>query len=114
MIRLCFLDNELSFEFYEKYPIKGVITLRDNNKPIIQDLWHEETYNHIAYMKREGNQISCYVRIFKVFEGIICMSENASNYPHFKDQFISIDPVSGTIRESSFMEEISRIIKLLN
>lgn len=109
MIRRCFLDNELPFEFYEEYPIKGIITIRDDNNPIIQDLWHEETHNHIAFIKRDGEQINCYVRIFKVFEACIRMSENASSYPHFKDQFISIDPVSGAIRESSFIEEINRI-----
>ncbi|MGG0656448.1 HNH endonuclease [Rummeliibacillus pycnus] len=102
MIKNCFLDNELPFEFYERYPIKGKIEIRNKENPIVQDLWPEEPHNHIAFMIKEGEQINCFIRIFSVFEAMIRISEHASNYPHFKENFISINPVSGDIRDSIY------------
>lgn len=107
IIRQCILDNNLSEDFSSQYPIKGSIDLIGEKSRF--NFWDNEPKNHIAFMNVDGNQIYCYVRIFSVFEGIIQISIEAENYPEFKGKFISINPVSGGIRESDYIEEMARI-----
>lgn len=73
------------------------------------DLWNKEPKNHIAFMNVDGNQIVCYLRIFSVFEGVIEISNNAEKYAFFEGRFISNDPVTGALRESSYIDEIIRL-----
>jgi hypothetical protein len=109
IIRQCILDNNLPEDFSSQYPIKGSIDLIGEQSRF--NLWGDEPKNHIAFMNVDGNQISCYLRIFSVFEGVIQISIDADNYPDFKGKFISINPVSGVTRESNYLEEIVRLTR---
>jgi len=107
IIRECILDNNLSGDFSSQYPIKGSIDPIGEKARF--NFWDDEPKNHIAFMIVDRNEIFCYLRIFSVFEGIIQVSVDANNYPDFKGKFISINPISGVIRESTYLEEINRV-----
>lgn len=107
IIRNCMLDEKLTAEFYKKYPIKGRIEPTGGYSML--PVWDDEPNTHIAFLKKANGKITCFVKVFSIFEGMITVSDNASNYPEFEDRFISINPQTGVIRESSFLEEVRRL-----
>ncbi|MFL0194177.1 HNH endonuclease [Clostridium sp. WILCCON 0269] len=109
MIRKCMLDNNLQDEFYLQYPIKGSIDVI--GKRSRYPMWDNEPYCHIAFLMKVDEKIWCYVRVFHTFEGLIEVSNNASRYLNYCDKFISINPLTGTKRESDLSEEFYRIYR---
>ena len=100
------LDDDLTEDFSSTYPIKGKIDLIDEKAMFnFQD---EESKNHLAFMNADGDKIYCYLKVFNVFEAIVKISNDAKKYPDFKGNFISINPLSGVIKESSYLEAILR------
>lgn len=104
MIRNCVLDDNLSEDFSSTYPIKGTIGLID--KKAMFNFQDEDAKNHLAFMNADGDKICCYLKIFNIFEAIVEISNDAKKYPNFKGNFISINPLSGVIKESSYLEAI--------
>lgn len=104
MIRKCILDDNLPSDFSIKYPIKGTIDLI--NKQAMFNFQNESPKNHLAFMIVNGKKINCYIKIFNTFEAIINISNDASIYPTFRGNFISINPITGVTKESSYSEAI--------
>ncbi len=64
----------------DKNSINGTIDFIHENKPMFEFPCED---CHVAYMfKREG-KILCYIKVFDVFEGLICISQNSDLYPDF-------------------------------
>lgn len=70
---------------------------------------NENPKNHLAFMNVDGEKINCYIKIFNTFEAFINISNDANVYPTFKGNFISINPVTGVTKESSYSEAISNL-----
>lgn len=107
MIRKCILDDNLPSDFSLKYPIKGTIDLI--NKRAMFNFQNENPKNHLAFMNIDGEKINCYIKIFNTFEAFINISNDANVYPTFKGNFISINPVTGVTKESSYSKAISNL-----
>jgi hypothetical protein len=113
IIRNCFLDKSLTGDFSKEYPVKGSIELLINRSSNL-NFWTFEPNNHIAYfVKISSDIIWCYVRIFSVFEGGFEVSQDGRRYPDFGSNFISLNPINKENRESTFEEELARIIESL-
>ena len=63
---------------------------------------------HIAFCFPQTDLISCYVRIFLLFEGHILLSRSPARYPAFEGSFIEIDVEKKSLREHPFLDEIRR------
>jgi hypothetical protein len=109
VIRGCIMDKSRNGEWEDKYEINGSVNITDHmlNLP----MWKSETNSHIAFMSRDGNCISCYIRVFQVMDGVLKVTMDSSRYPGFEDRFYSVDPVTKEIRNSTFIDEIARIAK---
>ncbi|MGR6342355.1 HNH endonuclease [Priestia megaterium] len=105
-IRKCILDDNFSEDFSSSYSIKSSIDLIGEQS--IFNFRDEEPKNHIAFMIVDGHQINCYVRIFSIFEGLIQVSEEADKYSNFEGKFISLNPILGVIKETTYLEAMAR------
>ncbi len=110
MIRDCMLDQNITTEFHEEYPIRGLI--RPVGEQPLFPFWESEPNSNIGILTKQDNNIACYVNVLGVFNGMIIVSEDASKYPTLEGEFIIMHPTSGEYRESSFMDEILRITAL--
>ncbi|MBK5275628.1 MAG: HNH endonuclease [Desulfuromonadales bacterium] len=64
---------------------------------------------HIAFSMSQSDFISCYVRVFMLFEGHVLLSRNPARYPDFEGKFIEIDVEKKSMRELPFSQEIYRV-----
>jgi len=64
---------------------------------------------HIAFVMSQRDLISCYVRIFMLFEGHILLSRNPARYPDFEEKFLEIDVKKRSMRELPFLQEIYQV-----
>lgn len=103
----CILDFSEE-NLLQKYPIRGTIGIIEGEAPQFL-LWGKELNSHIAFLKADNKRISCCIKIFNVFQGIVCISESAHLYPDFTPKFIAIEPMTGVKRESEFVTEVERI-----
>jgi HNH endonuclease len=92
----------------DAHQIRGRIDLASDDKSISK-LWKNDT--HIALLKQTENFLTCTIRIFNTFEGVIYVSEDASLYALVQERFIELDPTSKSIRELPLLEEIRRLVK---
>ena len=107
-IRKHILDPEMRSERLEKYSFKGIIEFYDiKNDPQQFFFWKDEPHSHIAYSFKNIQGIFVCVRIFKSFWGTFLVTGSTELYPDYQDKFLSIDPVSGKMRNYTLSEEIS-------
>lgn len=64
---------------------------------------------HIAFSMPQSDFISCYVRVFMLFEGHILLTRNPERYPAFEGKFLEIDVEKKSMRELSYLQEIGRV-----
>lgn len=107
-IRRSLLDESDKSEWVKKYGIQGSINLKGLSP--IPNFWDNEPNSHVSCILAVGNAIVCLIKIFDVFEGVIEVSKDREKYRGFEPKFISIDAKTGRIRESTFDEELSRIL----
>jgi hypothetical protein len=108
LLRKCILDNKLGKDWSNKYPIRGTIGFIQRGVPHMQ-LWLHENDAHIVFIKKDGNFIGCYIRIFQIIEAYIMLSDRSDWYPDFKDEFLLINSNTGSVRRSSFIDEVNRL-----
>ena len=94
--------------------LRGTIEFGSDIDPVL--LWADDNDSHVAYSLTSGNSIAVVVKIFDIFSGVIVVSDRASDYAAgtFDPKairFLRIDPVIGTRRESSLLDEIGRITR---
>ena len=93
-------------------PMKGIIT---SNILQPMELWSGNRNIHIAYAMVKENSAAICLKIFDLFYAVLLVSENANRYlaGHLSDEklrFLVIDPITRTMMETTFMEEIRRIV----
>jgi len=64
---------------------------------------------HIAFSMSQPDLITCYVRVFKLFEGHVLLSRSPAKYPTFEGMFLEIDVEKNVMRELPFLKEIYRV-----
>lgn len=104
-------------EWADKYKLRGQVKLFEGEG--MMPMFTNPDSAHIAYVSKQGSTVVCYLRIFKVFEGIIEVSASPDRYPDFQDQFCSIDASTGAVRQCRLVDEFLRLshenrIRLLN
>jgi hypothetical protein len=71
--------------------------------------WNNERNCHVALSQKSVDHVLIVLKIFDVFSAWIVVSETPSLYAN-DDCFIHINPVSGALRESTFSDEIHRMV----
>ncbi len=69
---------------------------------------------HIAFSHKQTDLISCYVRVFMLFEGHVLLSRTPADYPNFENKFIEIDVEKKSMRELPFLQEVHRACMAFN
>jgi len=64
---------------------------------------------HIAFSMPQSDFISCYVRVFMLFEGHILLTRNPDHYPNFEGKFLEIDVEKRSMRELPYLQEIYQV-----
>lgn len=78
--------------------------------------WAEDKDCHLAFNLAVAGRMAVCVRVFDIFSAVIDVTGAAGRYAaHPFDprvvRFVHIDPVSSSMRQSSFMDEICRIVR---
>lgn len=101
-LRSCLFDLKEGMsidESFSKNDMRGSADfIKDENRKF-EFPGHEKC--HVAYLFNEGNKIICYVKIFNVFEGFFCVSENLSRYPNFEKKIMFLNYKERTYEEFS-------------
>jgi HNH endonuclease len=71
--------------------------------------WNNEKDCHVACSQKSAGHVVIILKIFDVFSAWIVVSETPNLYAN-EDRFIHIDPVPGALRESTFSDEIHRMV----
>jgi len=71
--------------------------------------WNNERDCHVVLSQKSVDHVLIVLKIFDVFSAWIVVSETPSLYAN-DDCFIHINPVSGALRESTFSDEIHRMV----
>lgn len=108
VLRDCMRDKGMPSDISSKYPIRGDIRFACGEPLIL--FWKEEKNSLIGVCLHQADFIGVYVRIFGVFDGLICVTEQPELYPDFKNRFVLIDAPSGQRRISTFEVEVKRIV----
>lgn len=106
-IRKHILDPDMRSDRWGKYSFRGTIEFYDienDQRPFLY--WKDDPHSHIAYSFKTEQEISVCVRIFKSFWGAFLVTGSPEIYPDYLNKFLSIDPVSGKMRDYSLSEEI--------
>ncbi len=91
--------------------LRGTITLGCDIPPVA--LWAHDKDCHVAYDLVTGNDIAVCLKIFDVFAAVVIVSEQKDRYvkgPFDAMRFIQLDPVLGSNRQCSFIEEMGRLV----
>ena len=76
-------------------------------------LWDDKPDLHIAILRQGGSDAFVAIRIFNALTGLFCVSHCAARYKT-PDQFLSIDPVTGSVRRVTLAEELGDRIASMN
>jgi|SRR5579864_1347238 len=96
-------------------PMKGTISF-EVIKPL--EMWSTNKNLHIAYATICEKKIVVCLKIFDIFYACLVVSEMADRYLTMglsdpKLRFLAIDPVAGAMAESSFVDEMGRIARIM-
>jgi hypothetical protein len=91
--------------------IAGWIDFGADRDPIAA--WAKDKDCHIAFSCAVEGRICVCLKVFDVFSGVVFVTENSQrylsgSYDPMHIRFIQIDPVAGTRRESSFLDETGK------
>lgn len=109
IIRLSIIDDNLKENFQSKYPLKVGLNF-GNDKNLFP--YHEKNdHSHLAMMMNDNDKIICAIRIFKVIEYSVIVSESAKLYKSHKQMFLEINTNTKETRELTFHDELINISK---
>src|SRR5260221_14663179 len=82
------------------------------------EMWSNNKNLHMAYATVCQDRIVMCLTIFDIFYAGLVVTDTANKYLSMgwsdqKLRFIAIDPVAGAIAESSFIEEMGRITRIM-
>ena len=78
-------------------------------------LWPPDQTRHLAYAWTMGDTIAISVRVFDIYAAVVTVTRHSARYIEVanaagkKLRFLTIEPSSGTMRNTSVMAEISRM-----
>lgn len=103
---IIFSDTPLN-ELAKQYNLTGVIRLIEGESdfPFLSN----NKACHIAFSMPQADFISCYVRVFMLFEGHILLTRNPERYSDFEGKFLEIDAEKKSMRELPYLQEIGRV-----
>ncbi|QXE89182.1 HNH endonuclease [Geomonas subterranea] len=103
-IREVIFSNAPLYEDAQRLLLSGKIGFIDGEPdfPFLSD----NKACHIAFCHPQSDFISCYVRVFKLFEGHVLLSRCPAKYPTFEGAFIEINVENKSMRELPFLEEV--------
>ncbi len=109
ILRDCVMDKKFNNE-WSKYKIRGEINLVQTCNAGF-DFWNtkHDQNSHVAVLLQSKSYVCCKIRIFNIFFGNICISENLAAYNNFRPRFLIINPETKTERESSLSKEVQRL-----
>jgi hypothetical protein len=107
-IRNCILDESPPATWKTKHLMLEAIDFMNNSA--IFSAWQGDGA-HIGLLMRDGENLVMSVRIFERIEGRILVSTQANGYPRFEDMFISNNPTSGEIQDTTLAKERARLGK---
>jgi len=89
-------------------------TFESGNDMVPVKPWAQDKDCHVAYNAVLGNDIAVCLKIFDIFSAVVVVSEEKDRYVkgQFDEKairFIHLDPVSGSNRQCSFIEEMGRL-----
>jgi hypothetical protein len=108
-LRNCIRHAAPDSDWAVAHPIRGRVEMTGGK--LTFPFWTSEQFSHIAFIAPGIGELTCYVRIFQTFEGLVQVSGSGTQYSGFLGRFISVDPRTGVRRESSFSEELDRLSK---
>jgi hypothetical protein len=73
-------------------------------------LWSGDKTHHLAYASVAGDVILIGVRVFDIYAAVVTVTSNGGPYDAAaKLRFLTIEPSTGTMRDTSVMDECSRM-----
>ena len=92
----------------------GGITIGPDSPPV--KFWFSEKDCHIAYSSKAEKEIAICVKIFDIFTAVVIVTEQMERYLQGEleertIQFIRLDPVSETFKQTSLARELDRLGK---
>lgn len=89
-------DELSASDCFSKYKFEGAVDLI-GKKPLFGfDLYKNK---HATMIFEKFGNIYCYVKIFNLFQGIICLSKNPESYPKFELKCLQLDYINKTFNE---------------
>jgi hypothetical protein len=81
-------------------------------------MWSDNKNLHIAYAEKFQSSVVISIKIFDIFYATFIVSDIADKYLAMglsdqKLRFLAIDPVTEAMAETSFMEEMGRIARIM-
>jgi hypothetical protein len=94
--------------------LRGGITIGPDSPPV--KFWFSEKDCHIAYSSKAEKEIAICVKIFDIFTAVVIVTEQMERYLQGEleertIQFIRLDPVSETFKQTSLARELDRLGK---
>lgn len=61
------------------------------NESTLKNIFKNTHINsHSALLRKTGNYLICFIKIFQVFIGYVCVSKNSEQYPNFRSEYVEI------------------------
>lgn len=103
-IRECVFDTNAA----SRHSIAGEISMWGQEEKIMP-FWLDEPHALIGAALRHNHDLAVYVRVLEDFEAMVRVTDQATAYPMFVEQFVAVDAVTGSLRRSTYDEEVVRI-----
>jgi hypothetical protein len=75
----------------------------------IFDFWKDDKSSHLAYIDIKNGKICIIIRIFDIFFGSVVVSENPTIYPKIISNFITLDPITKTLKQDTIENELKKL-----
>lgn len=95
IIKECMFDNNLTKDYYKKYPIKGNLNFITEKSLFMN--YDELGYCHTAIMIDDLDRIIINLKVLDVLEGTVVISNRRSNYIEYENKYLSINPLTKEI-----------------
>jgi hypothetical protein len=106
-IRNCIGDEKLTEEPSTKHQIQGSISF-SGETPILP-FWQDIPSAHVGVAFPAPGVICAYIKIFNAIDGVVALTREPGRYSGFESRFVLVDSATGSIRQSTLLEEIARI-----
>jgi hypothetical protein len=103
-LRAFISDPEVTIDSLNKHKIRAKMHLAPPKSLV--DYWPEERDHLVAFTVRSGGLLYITVSVLGAVSGTVALTSSLGEFAECETRFISINPLSGVIRESSFEDEV--------